>query len=466
MALTTEIPAEGDARRDLEDMHRSVVIVGGGQAGLSMSYCLTQRGIDHIVLERDRIGHEWRVRRWDTFCLVTPNWQCQLPGFPYPGDDQDGFMVRDDVVRYIEGYAKSFDPPVIEGVAATRLRRDTKGRYLVGTSRGELIADQVVLATGPYQVPRIPRLAGRLPDELTQIHSSQYRGPDQLPPGDVLVVGTGQSGCQIAEDLHLAGRRVHLAVGGAPRVTRFYRGRDVVAWLEDIGYYRKAVSEFADVDTVRFRVNHYVTGRDGGRDIDLRAFAVQGMRLYGRLNGVFGATLRFAPDLGRNLDNADAVAESIKDSIDNHIDAHGIDAATEARYTPVWAPEQEPTQLDLDDTGITSVIWSTGFGRDDRWIEVPVFDGRGYPTHDRGVTSNPGLYFLGLPWQHTWGSGRLSGVATDAAYLTEHIATGPAQIDAAKIGAAHSDHLFRWIAGTSTSTYPRDDDWVAPRTVA
>lgn len=157
------------------------------------------------------------------------------------------------------------------------------------------------------------------------------------------------------------------------------------------------------------RVNHYVTGRDGGRDIDLRAFARQGMQLYGRLTGVFDATLRFAPDLKKNLDNADAVWEGIKDSIDSYIDAHCVDAPSEQRYKPVWEPERDPTQLDLGDTGITSVVWSTGFGRDDRWIEVPVFDGRGYPTHDRGVTTSPGLYFVGLPWQHTWGSGRLSG---------------------------------------------------------
>jgi putative flavoprotein involved in K+ transport len=458
MTLSAEIPMEAAA--DLEGMHRSVVIVGGGQAGLSMSYCLTQQGVDHLVLERDRVGHEWRDRRWDSFCLVTPNWQCQLPGFPYAGDDPDGFMVREEIVRYVEEYAKSIDAPVVEGVAATRLRRDRKGRYLVGTSRGELLADQVVLATGPYQVPLIPRLAERLPDKLTQLHSSQYRSPDQLPPGEVLVVGTGQSGCQIAEDLHLAGRGVHLAVGSAPRVSRFYRGRDVVAWLDALGYYRKAVDEFADVDAVRFRVNHYVTGRDGGRDIDLRAFALDGMRLYGRLTGAAGATLRFASDLEQNLDHADAVAESIKDSIDSYLDAQGTDtlgneAPPEARYTPVWTPQRATTELDLGGTGITSVVWSTGFGRDDRWIEVPVFDGRGYPTHDRGVTSSPGLYFLGLPWQHTWGSGRLSGVADDAAYLAERIITGPA-----------SDHRFRWIAGTSTNTYPRDDEWVAPRTVA
>ena len=458
MALSAKPSMEERAPDDLEGMNCPVAVVGGGQAGLSMSYCLAQRGIEHVVLERDRIGREWRERRWDSFCLVTPNWQCLLPDFPYTGDDPDGFMVRDEIARYIEDYAETFNPPVIEGVAATRLRRDRKGRYLVGTSRGELIAEQVVLATGPYQVPLIPRLAERLPGELTQLHSAQYRNPDQLPRGEVLVVGTGQSGCQIAEDLHLAGRQVHLAVGGAPRVARFYRGRDVVAWLDALGYYDKAVAEFADADAVRFRVNHYVTGRGGGRDIDLRAFARDGMRLYGRLTDVSRTavsitTLRFAPDLAKNLDHADAVAESIKDSIDSFIDARRIDAPPQARYTPVWTPKSEPTELNLGETGITSVIWSTGFGRDDRWIEVPVFDGRGHPTHDRGVTSSPGLYFLGLPWQHTWGSGRLSGVAQDAGYLTERIMAGP-------------DHLYRWIAGTSTSTFPRDDEWVAPRTVA
>jgi putative flavoprotein involved in K+ transport len=184
------------------------------------------------------------------------------------------------------------------------------------------------------------------------------------------------------------------------------------------------------------------------------------MQLYGRLTGVSRTTLHFAPDLEKNLDNADAVAEGIKDSIDSYIDAQGISAPRESRYTPAWRPDQERTEVELGDTEITSVIWSTGFGRDDRWIEVPVFDGRGYPTHGRGVTTSPGLYFLGLPWQHTWGSGRLSGIAQDAAYLAERIIS-PAHTD-----AAQSDHLLHWIAGTSQSTYPRDDEWVAPRTVA
>jgi putative flavoprotein involved in K+ transport len=296
-------------------------------------------------------------------------------------------------------------------------------------------------------------MAERLPDGMMQLHSSQYRRPEQLPAGAVMVVGTGQSGCQIAEDLHLAGRQVHLAVGGAPRVARFYRGRDVVAWLAEMGYYDKGIDQFPDVDAVRFRVNHYVTGRDGGRDIDLRAFARDGMRLYGRLTGIAGTTAYFGADLGRNLDHADAVSESIKDSIDEYITARGIEAPTEARYIPVWTPPEEPYELDLAEAGITSVVWGTGFHRDHRWVHVPVFDGRGYPTHVRGVTSCPGLYFLGLPWQHTWGSGRFSGIARDAEHLAERISA---------TSRRRATEEVRWIAGTPMETYP-DLDWFLPR---
>jgi putative flavoprotein involved in K+ transport len=457
MELRSEHPRAGEHRADLDGVHRAVVVVGGGQAGLAMSNCLTRRHVDHLVLERDRIGGDWRRRRWDSFCLVTPNWQCALPGYPYAGDDPDGFMVRDEIVRYIEDYARSFGPPVVEGVRATSLRQDRAGTFHVTTTAGTVTADHVVVATGPYQAPLIPRLAERLPETVVSLHSSQYRSSAQLPAGEVLVIGSGQSGAQIAEDLHLAGRRVHLAVGSAPRVARFYRGRDVVAWLADMGYYRKTIDEFDDTDAVRLRANHYVTGRDGGRDIDLRAFARDGMRLYGRLSAIRSGTLRFSADLAKNLDHADSVSESIKDSIDAHIAATGADAPTEARYTPVWVPDDEPQELDLAGSGITAVIWSTGFGRDDRWIEAPVFDGRGYPRHSRGVTNCPGLYFLGLPWQHTWGSGRFGGVGADAEHLAD------------QIGAARkAQRLFdvRWIAGTQSSTYPRDDDWIAPRTVA
>ncbi|MGI5237929.1 MSMEG_0569 family flavin-dependent oxidoreductase [Dactylosporangium sp. CA-139066] len=430
--------------------HFAVAVVGGGQAGLSMSWHLRSNGVDHVVFERDRVGHEWRERRWDSFCLVTPNWQCRLPGYAYGGDDPDGFMSGVEVVTFLEKYAAGFDPPLREGVAVHRLRRRVGGMFELVTSAGMVTADQVVVATGPYHRPAVPRLAERLPERIVQLHSSQYRNPDQLPEGAVLVVGTGQSGCQIAEDLHLAGRAVHLAVGGAPRAARRYRGRDTLAWLEEMGHYDKGIDEFADADAVRLRANHYMTGRDGGRDIDLRRFAVEGMRLYGRLKGIDAARATFADDLAVNLDGADAVAEGIKDAIDAYIVRAGLDAPDEARYVPMWRPPAvHADELRLED--VAAVVWGTGFHRDHRWIEVPVFDGRGYPTHDRGVTSCPGLYFLGLPWQHTWGSGRFAGVARDAAHLA-------VQITAAR--RRQVTEGVSWLAGTPTETYP-DLEWAA-----
>lgn len=433
--------------------HYPVVVIGGGQAGLSMSRELAGVGVDHVVLERHRVGHDWRERRWDSFCLVTPNWQCQLPGFPYQGGDPDGFMVRDQVVGYLEGYAAAVRPPLACGVDVTRLRR-AGGTFVLTTTAGEVTADQVVVATGPYQQPSVPALAARLPAGLAQLHSSTYRNPRQLPAGAVLVVGTGQSGCQVAEDLHLAGRPVHLSVGGAPRVARRYRDRDVVAWLQLMGYYDKPIGDLGDADGLRLRTNHYVTGRDGGRDIDLRARAREGMRLHGRLSAVAGDRLEFAADLTANLDNADAVAESIKDSIDAFIAARGIDAPADPRYTPVWQPHGRQRPLGLATAGITAVVWCTGFGRDYRWLDVPVFDGRGYPTHERGVTHCPGLYFLGLPWLHTWGSGRLSGVGRDAAHVARQV-------------VAHRHRSWgddaAWLAGSRTETFP-DRRW--PRRLA
>jgi putative flavoprotein involved in K+ transport len=267
-------------------------------------------------------------------------------------------------------------------------------------------------------------MAERLPPDIVQLHSSQYKNPQALPPGAVLVVGTGQSGCQIAEDLHLAGRRVHLCVGSAPRVARRYRGKDVVDWLDDLGYYDLPVHDHPLKEAIRSRPNHYVTGRDGGRDIDLRQFAREGMQLHGRLRDIRGGVLCFAPDLKQNLDNADTVADNIKNTIDAHIAKHGIEAPVEARYVPVWEPDGDLGDCDYRAADIAAVIWSTGFAANFRFIDVPAFDGKGYPTHQRGVTSFPGLYFLGLPWLYTWGSGRFSGIARDAGFVADHIAHG------------------------------------------
>lgn len=404
--------------------HHSVVIVGGGQAGLSISYCLQERGIDHLVFEKNRIGYSWREKRWDSFCLVTPNWQCTLPGYPYPGNEPDGFMKKDEIVQYIEAYVASFSPPVKEGVEVLKLRKDeAQGVFELTTSIGTYTADQVVVASGSYHLPNIPKLSERLPERLVQLHSSEYKNPQSLPEGAVLVVGTGQSGCQIAEDLHLAGKQVHLCVGGAPRSPRLYRGKDVVDWLDQMGYYDLPIDEHPQKEQVRRKANHYVTGRDGGREIDLRRFALEGMQLHGRLKQIQGSRLEFWDDLKQNLDQADAVAAGIKKAIDEFIAKNQISAPTEPTYIPVWQPEAETLTLDWETANITAVIWSTGYRSDFRWVEVPVFDGRGYPGHDRGVTPIWGLYFLGLPWLYTWGSGRFSGIARDASYLADYIAT-------------------------------------------
>jgi putative flavoprotein involved in K+ transport len=401
--------------------HMPVIIVGGGQSGLSMSWHLSQRGIAHLLLERRELGHSWRRERWDTFCLVTPNWQCQLPDYPYAGPDPHGFMLREEIVAYMDGFVARARPPAREGVEVRALRQREGGGFHLVTSDGEYTADQVVVATGGYHDPIVPDHAMGLAPEIVQVTAATYRTPSALPEGAVLVVGTGQSGCQIAEDLHLAGRPVHLCVGDAPRVARRYRGRDVVEWLHLMGYYDLPVERHPLREGVRDNTNHYVTGRDGGRDIDLRRHALGGMRLYGRLEGVRDGILLFGEGLRDKLDAADAVRERINRSIDEYIARTGVEAPAEAPYAPPWQPEEEPRALDYRAAGITSVVWCIGFRSNFRWLGVPVFDGGGRPVHHRGVTSTPGLYFLGLPWLHTWGSGRFSGVARDAAWLAEKI---------------------------------------------
>jgi putative flavoprotein involved in K+ transport len=401
--------------------HVQAAIVGAGQAGLAMSYCLTQAGIRHVLLERQRAGHAWRNERWGTFCLVTPNWQCRLPGHPYTGTDPQGFMLKHEIVEYLEAYVQSFRPPLREGVSVRSLVQAPEGYFELDTSAGPLRADQVVVATGGYHTPRVPDWAGALPSNIEQVHSRDYKCPERLPEGEVLVVGTGQSGCQIAEDLLRAGRRVHLCVGNAPRCARRHRGKDVVEWLEQMGHYDLPISQHASPDQVRDKTNHYVTGRDGGHDIDLREFALQGMQLYGSLRGLRGSQLLFAPDLRQNLDGADAVYISINRAIDKYIAENGIEASPSPEYSPRWSPEHEPNELDLATSGIRSIVWSIGFGVDFQWVELPVFDERGCPCHTRGVSEVPGLYFLGLPWQHTWGSARFASVGRDAEHLCEQL---------------------------------------------
>lgn len=405
--------------------HHPVIIIGAGQAGLSVSWYLGRAGVDHLVVESKTPTHAWSDSRWDNFTLVTPNWHCQLPGYPYDGPEPDGFMTRDEVVDWLGGWLDTFDPPVLEHTTVTRLRQSSETGFeltLTGDHGTETVTcDQVVVATGGYQLPVIPPYASALDPAITQIHSEQYFNADQLPAGEVLVVGSGQSGAQIAEDLHLAGRKVHLAVGNAPRVARFYRGRDCMTWLADMGLYDTPTQEYPGGKAAQEKTNHYVTGRDGGRDVDLRQFALEGMRLYGTLADGKDSTLRFDATLKDSLDMADSVYNSICADIDGHIERHGIDAPPATRYEPVWEPETDPAELDLAAAGVTSIVWAIGFRPDYRWIEASAFDGAGRPMQTRGITGVPGLSFVGLPWMHTWGSGRFLGINRDAHHIADAI---------------------------------------------
>ena len=404
--------------------HSDTIVVGGGQAGLSASWHLRRAGRDHLILDRGRIGDTWR-RRWDSFCLVTPNWMCRLPGFAYDGDEPDGFMLRDEIVAYVERFAQSFDPPCRAGVKVERLRPASgRGRFALDTSAGTFAADNVIVATGTHQHPKLPPWSGRLAKDVVQLHTADYRNPAQLPGGAVLVVGSGQSGCQVVEDLLGAGRDVHLCVGRAPRIPRRYRGRDALEWDRITGYLELTVDRHPKGRAIRFKPHAHLSGRDGGRTIDLRRLALEGVRLHGRLLDADGGRLHVADDLAETLDAIDKDCREFTEEIDGYIAENGIDAP-ESDLEPVdWQPRPEPALLDLGAAGIASVVYGTGYRFDFGWIDLPVFDARGYPRYRRGVTEVPGLYFVGLHWLHTLGSGLFYHVGRDAGFVVDHLCRG------------------------------------------
>jgi putative flavoprotein involved in K+ transport len=397
------------------------IVVGGGQAGLSVSWHLTQAGKEHIVLDRGEIGDTWR-NRWDSFCLVSPNRLCRLPGFPYDGDDPDGFMLRDEIVDYIEGYAASFDPPYSAGVEVKRITAtEDTGRFALTTSDRSLTARNLVITVGTHQHPNFPVWHEDLPHGVTGIHTRDYRNAEGLADGSVFIVGSGQSGCQVAEDLHIAGRDVHLSVGNAGRIPRRYRGRDIFDWDLATGYMTMPVEQHPIGTDVRFKVHPHMSGRDGGRTIDLRQMALDGIQLHGKVLGVEDGCFRLSGDLAETLAGIDEFCRNEIEGIDNFIEANGLDDPKEEIPLVDWSPEPEPALLDLSDAKVSTVIYATGFHPDFSWIDLPVFDERGYPRYTRGVTEIPGLYFCGLHWMHTQGSGLFYGVGEDAEYVVAHL---------------------------------------------
>jgi putative flavoprotein involved in K+ transport len=400
--------------------YADTVIVGAGQAGLSISYYLTRQGRDHLILEQaSSIVPAWR-KRWDTFTLVLPNWTVRLP---VPAGLEDGFFTREELVAHFDQFAAAFNPPVRFNTQVTSVEQNpSHNTYLVHTSQGVIEANRVVIATGTFNQPRIPAFGANVSPGITQLHTDTYRSPAELPDGAVLVVGTGQSGSQIAEELYLNGRRVYLSVGGATRFPRVYRGRDLIWWLDSMGFFDVEASTLKS-SRERFAANPAASGKDGGRTLNPHQFARDGVTLLGHAVGADGKMMSFAPDLAESLSKSDEFVVQLKQNIDGFIARQGIDAPPTAPEPDLRDGYDAPVveQLDLRAHGINTVVWATGYQYDYGWIRLPILDQDNYPIQRRGVTDFPGLYFVGLLFMHSRRSGLLSGVAADAEYVAQHI---------------------------------------------
>lgn len=402
-------------------------VIGAGQAGLAMSWHLSRAGCEHVVLEaRRKLGGGWQDR-WGEFCLVTPNWSASWPGFAYDGPDPDGFMPRDEIAARVRRYAEVIDAPIQLDARVLRLSRRADGKFHLETTAGPLDAARVVVATGSFHRAKLPPVATGLPKRLAQVHSHDYRKEADLPPGGVLVVGSGQSGAQLAEELFEAGRRVYLSVGSAGRMSRRYRGRDSFWWLAEIarhggqfGVALPTVDMLPD-PKAKFAGNPSWSGHGGGHDTDLREFAARGIILLGRITGVEGERLSLAPDLPANLNRADAFfAERFKPLLDRYIEAAGVDAPPDDRSSSDFEPDVLE-EIDVARAGITTVLWTTGYKLDYGWIDLPIFDEFGYPRQRRGVTEVPGLYFVGLLWQHNQLSATLVGATLESTHIARQM---------------------------------------------
>ncbi|WP_296256898.1 MULTISPECIES: flavin-containing monooxygenase [unclassified Pseudomonas] len=397
------------------------LVVGAGQAGVAMSEHLSKLGIAHLVLERSRIAEAWRSGRWDSLVANGPAWHDRFPGLEFDDLSPDGFAPKERVADYFEAYARKFNAPVRTGVEVRKVERYA-GRpgFRVETSEGVIHAHRVVVATGPFQRPVIPAIAPS-DERLTQIHSAQYRNPQQLPAGAVLVVGAGSSGTQIADELQRAGRQVYLSVGQHDRPPRSYRNRDFCWWLGVLGEWDQAAMKPG-----REHVTIAVSGAHGGRTVDFRELAQRGLKLVGVTRSFASGVASFQQDLAENLARGDDNYLAVLDAADAYIERNGLDLPLEPQARRVYPDPDcvsDPIlELNLAEAGITTIVWATGFATDYSWMKVDAFDANGKPRHQRGVSTESGIYFLGLPWQSRRGSSFIWGVWHDAKYVADHIA--------------------------------------------
>jgi putative flavoprotein involved in K+ transport len=396
------------------------IIIGGGQAGLAMSRCLTDEGIDHIVLERGRVAERWRSERWDSLRLLSPKWHTRLPGFGYQGADRDGFMTMPELISYFERYARSFSAPVQDETTVLGVER-ADGGYLVRTDQGDWEAPNVVVATGHSDVPFVPKAAVGLSPDVHQVVPSGYKNPDQLPNGGVLVVGASASGIQLAQEIHRSGRPVTLAVGRHTRIPRRYRGRDIAWWMEASGLLAERAERSFGLESARRQPSLQLVGTPDHRTIDLGVLQDEGIRLTGRLESTDGRRVRFRDDLRHNLDAAEDKLGRLLGRIDAFVDESIMGADAPERRPPIVTPDA-PSELELADAGISTVLWATGYRRRYRWLHVPVLNIQGEIIHDAGVTPAAGFYALGLNFQRTRKSSFIDGVGDDARFVADHIA--------------------------------------------
>ncbi|GLZ88851.1 hypothetical protein Pres01_49020 [Metapseudomonas resinovorans] len=409
------------AEKAVETIEIDTLVVGAGQAGVAMSEHLTKLGVPHLVLERNRIAEAWRTGRWDSLVANGPAWHDRFPGLEFDLDP-DAFASKEQVAAYFEAYAKQFDAPIRTGVEVKSVVRNAdRPGFTVETSEGVIQANRVVAATGPFQRPIIPPIAPNNAS-VTQIHSAQYRNPQQLPEGGVLVVGAGSSGVQIADELQRAGKQVYLSVGPHDRPPRAYRNRDFCWWLGVLGLWDAEAAQPG-----KEHVTIAVSGARGGHTVDFRALAHQGVTLVGLTKSFEGDAVTFQADLAENIARGDENYLSLLDAADAYIERNGLDLPEEpearATYPDPECVSNPMIELDLAKAGVTSIIWATGYAVDYSWLRVNAFDAKGKPQHQRGVSAEPGIYFLGLPWLSRRGSTFIWGVWHDAKHIADHIAT-------------------------------------------
>jgi putative flavoprotein involved in K+ transport len=401
----------------------TTVVIGAGHAGLAASHFLAERAIDHVVLERGEVANSWRTERWDSLRLLTPNWQSRLPGHDYAGPDPDGYMTMGEVVEFIDRFAARTRAPVRTGTTVTAVRR-VEGGYRVTTDDGEISCRTVVIASGACNLPAVPRLAEAVPGNVKQVTPFDYRGPDTLPDGGVLVVGASATGVQLAAELRLSGRPVTLSTGEHVRMPRIYRGRDVLWWMDAAGVWNQRYDELPDLSRVRRLGSPQLVGTPDRRSLDLNALIDLGVELVGRAATVRDGEVLFSGGLRNVVSLADLKMDRLLTTFDEWATASGADSEVgpPQRFDATRVPERPRLRLDLRGGEIRTIVWATGYRPDYSWLDVPVLDDKGHLRHDGGVVDSPGLYALGLPVLRRRKSTFIHGAADDARDIVDHLA--------------------------------------------